>query len=303
MKTTFAALALAVSPVLAFAQGAQGIAADPAYVKQVEDWRKKAEEGLRRDNGWLTLAGRYPLKPGENRFGTAPTNDIVFPPGLGPAGMGSLYVEPGKVTLKLVPGLKGVNNGLELTEKEMGTNPENRDWVQVGRASFHIIERDGRYILRLADKESQVRKNFQGRVWYPVNDNYRVWATYKPYDPIHKVKIVNVIDEVSDEPVPGYVEFDVGGRAHRLDVIGDDSDGLFFVFRDPTAGDTTYGSGRFLHVSPKPKAGERFQMDLNRAYNPPCAFSEFTTCPLPPKQNILNVRIEAGEKYPPKRAG
>ena len=224
MKTTLAALALVVTPALALAQAtapAQGIAADPAYVKQVEDWRKKAEEGLRRDNGWLTLAGRYPLKPGENRFGTAPTNDLVFPPGLGPAGMGSLYVEPGKVTLKLVPGLKGVNNGLELTEKEMGTNPENRDWVQVGRASFHIIERDGRYILRLADKESQVRKNFQGRVWYPVNDNYRVWATYKPYDPVHKVKIVNVIDEVSDESThPGTGSLHPARMRHDLfDVV------------------------------------------------------------------------------------
>jgi uncharacterized protein len=296
MRTAFAfALALAATPVLA--------QSDPAYVKQVQDWRKKAEESLRRDNGWLTLAGRFPLKQGENTFGTAPTNDIVFPKGLGPAGMGSFIVEPGRVTLKLVPGLKGVNNGLELTEKEMGTDPQNRDWVQVGRASFHVIEREGRYILRLADKESEVRRKFQSRVWYGVDDNYRVWATYTPYEPVRKVKIVNVIDEVSDEPVPGFVQFEISGRPYKLDVIGDDDDGLFFVFRDPTAGDTTYGSGRFLHVTPKPRPGERFQLDLNRAYNPPCAFSEFTTCPLPPKQNILNVRIEAGEKYPPKRAG
>jgi uncharacterized protein (DUF1684 family) len=227
----------------------------------------------------------------------------VFPKGLGPAGMGSVYVEPGKVTVKLVPGLKMVNSGLEMTEKEMGTDPQNRDWVQIGRASFHIIEREGRYILRLADKESEVRKKFQGRVWYDVDDNYRVQAKFVPYDPVKKVKIVNIIDEVSDEPVPGYVQFDLHGRTYKLDVIGDDDEGLFFVFRDPTAGDTTYGSGRFLFVEGKPRANETFTLDLNRAYNPPCAFSEFTTCPLPPKQNILNVKIEAGEKYPPKRAG
>lgn len=303
MKTTLAT-ALLIAALPAFAQTpADPKAIDPAYVKQVQDWRKRAEESLRRDNGWLTLAGRYPLKMGENTFGTAPTNDIVFPKGLGPAGMGSVFVEPDRVTVKLVPGLKMVSGAMEMTEKEMGTDVENRDWVQIGRASFHIIRREDRYILRLADKESPVRKAFQGRVWYDVDDDYRVKATYVPYDPVRKVSIVNVIDEVSDEPVPGYVSFDLKGRPYKLDVIGDDKDGLFFVLKDPTAGDTTYGSGRFLYVTPKPKAGETFELDLNRTYNPPCAFSEYTTCPLPPKQNILNVRIEAGEKYPPKRAG
>jgi uncharacterized protein len=113
---------------------------------------------------------------------------------------------------------------------------------------------------------------------------------------------VNVIDEVSDEPSPGYVEFRLNGQVHRLDAVGDD-DGLFFVMRDATAGKTTYAPGRFLYVEKKPEPGETFMLDLNRVYNPPCAFSEYTTCPLPPKQNILKTRVEAGEKYPPKRAG
>jgi uncharacterized protein (DUF1684 family) len=276
--------------------------ADPAYRKSVEDWRARAEASLRRDNGWLTLAGRYVLKPGENTFGTGDRNDVVFPPGVGPAGMGSVFVEPGKVTVKLVEGLAMMNNGIEFTEREMGTQTDNRDWVQIGRASFHIIERDGRYILRLADKESDVRKKFGGRLWYDVDDRYRVQAKFVPYTPPRKISIVNVLDEVSDEPAPGYVEFEIDGRKYRLDAVGDD-DGLFFVFRDETAGKTTYPPGRFLHVEKKPKAGERFMLDLNRAYNPPCAFSEFTTCPLPPKQNILKVRIDAGEKYPPRKQG
>jgi len=276
--------------------------ADPAYRKAVEDWRVRAEQSLRRDNGWLTLAGRYPLKPGENTFGTGPRNDLVFPKGVGPAGMGSVFVEPGKVTVKTVEGLKMVKDGIEFTEREMGTKTDNRDWVQMGRASFHIIEREGRYILRLADKESEVRKKFGGRVWYDVSDRFRVPAVYVPYDPPRKISIVNVIDEVSDEPAPGYVEFEIDGRKYRLDAVGDD-DGLFFVFRDATAGETTYASGRFLYIEEKPKAGQRFMLDLNRAYNPPCAFSEFTTCPLPPKQNILKIRIDAGEKYPPLKKG
>ena len=112
---------------------------------------------------------------------------------------------------------------------------------------------------------------------------------------------MNVLDEVSDEPSPGYVEFKLDGKTQRLDVVGDD-DGLFMIFRDDTAGKTTYKPGRFLYVEKKPEPNKTFKLDLNRAYNPPCAFSEYTTCPLPPEQNILKVKVEAGEKFPPKRA-
>ena len=299
MKPLLALLAA----TLATAALAQGVAVDPAYRKNVEDWRKRAEEGLKRDRGWLTLSGRYVLKPGENRFGTAPTNDIVFPKGLGPAGMGSVWVEPGSVRVKLVEGFTMKAEDGDFTERVMRTDPEKRDWVRRGRAAFHIIERNGRYVLRLADNENEVRKNFGGRVWYEVDDNYRIPAKYVPYETPKKVAIVNVLDEVSDEPAPGYVEFLLNGRPYRLDAVGDD-EGLFFIFKDATAGDTTYGPGRFLYIEKKPQPGEKFTIDLNRAYNPPCAFSEYTTCPLPPKQNILPVRVEAGEKYPPlKKAG
>ena len=281
----------------------QAFAADPEHAKAVQAWRERAEQGLRRDNGWLTLAGRFPMKPGVNTFGTGEGNDIVFPRGLGPERMGTIAVEPGKVHVKLADGLTmTTKDGQAHTERDMGTRTDDRDWVQIGRASFHVIERDGRYILRLADKESEVRKNFGGRVWYDVKEGYLVKAKYVPYDPPRKIPIVNVLDEVSDEPAPGYVEFKVNGKTHRLDAVGDD-DGLFFVFRDATAGKGTYPPGRFLYVEKKPKPGETFMLDLNRAYNPPCAFSEFTTCPLPPKQNILKVKIEAGEKYPPRKNG
>ena len=292
----FLAAALAI-PGLACAQ-----AADPAYAKSVTDWRAKVEKSLRADNGWLTLAGRYVLKPGENTFGTGAANDIVFPKGVGPAGMGSVFVEPGRVTVKMVPGLKMRKDGIDYTERDMGTSTEKRDWVSVGRAAFHFIERDGKVILRLADNESEVRKKFGGRVWYEVNDNYRVQAKFVPYETGRKISIVNVLDEVSDEPVAGYVEFEIAGRGpYRLDAL-DDEGGLFIIFSDTTGGETTYKPGRFLYVEEKPLPNTRFTLDLNRAYNPPCAFSEFTTCPLPPKQNQLKVKIEAGEKYPPLKS-
>ena len=298
MKLACLALAAALAvPGLASAQ-----AADPAYAKSVTDWRAKVEKSLRADNGWLTLAGRYVLKPGENTFGSGPGNDIVLPKGVGSAGMGSVFVEPGRVTVKMVPGLKMRKDGIEYSERDMGTSVEKRDWVSVGTVAFHFIEVNGKTVMRLADNQSEVRRKFGGRVWYDVNDDYRVQAKFVPYEPGRKISIVNVLDEVSDEPVAGYVEFEIAGRGpYRLDALDDDG-GLFIIFSDATAGDTTYKPGRFLHVEEKPLPNTRFTLDLNRAYNPPCAFSEFTTCPLPPKQNILKVKVEAGEKYPPRRA-
>jgi uncharacterized protein len=293
-----AVCAVLLAPPLA----AQPVAVDPAYVKTVKDWRARAEQGLRRDDGWLTLAGRYVLKPGENTFGTGPTNDVVFPKGLGPAGMGSVWVKPGEVRVKLVEGFRMTADDGDFTERVMETSGERRDWVRRGRTAFHIIERDGRYVLRLADNQSEVRRKFGGRVWYDVDDNFHVQAKFVPYDPPRKIAIVNVLDEVSDEPSPGYVEFLLNGRPYRLDVVGQD-EGLFIIFRDGTAGEATYPPGRFLYVEKKPAPNTFFKLDFNRAYNPPCAFSEFTTCPLPPKQNILPVRVEAGERYPPKKAG
>ncbi len=302
MKTFLPAFAAIIAIAASGAAYAQAVALDPAYVKTVKDWRARAETGLRRDNGWLTLAGRYPLKQGENTFGTGPRNDVVLPQGLGPVGMGSVWIEPGTVTVKLVEGYRMKSWDGDFTERVLVTQGDNKDWVTNGRASFQVIERSGKYILRLADNQSEVRKAFGARVWYDVDDNYHVNAKFVPYDPPRKVAIVNVLDEISDEPSPGYVEFDVRGRPYKLDVVGDD-DGLFIIFKDQTAGESTYGSGRFLYVPERPAPGTIFKLDLNRAYNPPCAFSEFTTCPLPPKQNILNTRIEAGEKYPPLKKG
>ncbi len=292
-------------PVLALALAclaSAALAADPAYVQSVEAWRGRAEASLTKDNGWLTLAGRYVLKPGVNTFGTAKDNDVVFPPGLGAARMGTITVEPRRVFVKLAPGVTMTQEGIEMTDKVMNTDFGDRDWVSLGRASFYVLEHEGQYVLRLADRESEVRRHFGGRVWFPVDERYRVSARFVPYDPPRKIAIVNVIDEVSDEEAPGYAEFEIGGKTYRLDAIAED-EGLFFVFRDATAGKTTYGPGRFLSVEKRPAPGERFVLDFNRAFNPPCAFSEFTTCPLPPKQNVLAAAIEAGEKYPPRKRG
>ncbi len=276
-------------------------AGDPAYEAEILKWQAAREEKLRADNGWLTLAGRYPLKEGANTFGTGKNNDIIFPAtleGTGPVRLGTLLVDlkDKKVTLKLAEGVSMTSSGKSFTgERALGTATDKRDWVGLKRLSMHIIERDGKYILRLADNESAVRKNFAGCVWYAPDETYKVEAKFVPYPEEKQLSIINVLDEVSKQPCPGYAEFTLKGQTYKLDAIKE-GEGLFFVFRDKTAGDTTYSSGRFLDIEKQPAANETFTLDFNKAYNPPCAFSEYTTCPLPPKQNILNTRIEAGEK-------
>ncbi len=279
--------------------------ADAAYVKTVQDWRATVENGLKRDNGWLTLAGRFVMKPGVNSVGSAAGNDILLPKGVGPEKLGQVIIDGKMVVLKL-------NNGITMKGKEgefkgervLLTDSSNRDWVTLGRMSFHVIERKGTYVFRLADNESEVRKQFAGRAWYDVNENYKVTAKYVPYPPGRTIQIIDIIDEVHDSASPGYLEFQLNGQTLRLDAVANPDDKeLFIIMKDQTAGKGTYNSGRFMTVEwPESvrKDGGTVTVDFNKAYNPPCAFSEFTTCPLPPKQNQLKLKLEAGEKYAPK---
>jgi uncharacterized protein (DUF1684 family) len=289
--------------VVVFLDLPMALAAENApYAQEIQKWRATREEKLRADNGWLTLAGRYPLKPGPNTFGTGKNNDVIFPAslaGVGPERLGTLDVEPKakKVTLKVADGVSMTGGGKPFTgERVLGTRVDKRDWISLGPLSMHIIARAGKYVLRLADNESAVRKNFPGCVWYPPDEAYKVEAKFVPYPEGRTLSIVNIIGETSQQSCPGYAEFQLRGQTHRLDAIAENG-GLFFVFRDATAGDTTYAASRFIDIDKQPQDNASFTLDFNKAYNPPCAFSEYTTCPLPPKQNILKTRIEAGEKY------
>lgn len=275
-------------------------AADTDYQKELQSWRDAREKKLREENGWLSLAGRFTLKSGDNSFGTGKGNDVVFPTaliGTGPDHLGILQVdETGKrVKLRLAEGVTMVSNGKPFTgERDFDT--EKPDWVGIGRFRMHIIVREGKNILRLADNESLVRKNFPGCQWYRGNEDFRVEATFISYPVGKTIPIVNVLDQVSHQPCPGYAEFKLKGETYKLDAIAEGA-GLFFVFRDKTAGDTTYQPARFITVDLNPGNNGTFTLDFNKAYNPPCAISDFTTCPTAPDQNVLPIRIEAGEKY------
>lgn len=290
---------------LAVTVGGLATAVETSQDTELLTWRVERERTLRADNGWLTLAGRYALKPGANTFGTGKDNDVVFPPeleGVGPARLGTLHVDADakQVTLRLADGVEFTAGDKPFTgERALGTDKPDR--VGLGRFRMHVIVRDGKFVLRLADNESAVRKNFPGCVWYPADARFKVDATFVPYPAGRTMRVVNVLDQVSEEPSPGYAEFKLNGQSHKLDAIAEGG-GLFFVFKDQTAGDTTYPPARFLSVEKRPKDHGIFTLDFNRAYNPPCAVSDFTTCPTAPPQNVLPVRIEAGEKYVPRSA-
>lgn len=280
-------------------------AGENSHTQELSKWRADRERTLRSENGWLTLVGRYPLQEGVNSVGTGKENDVVFPEflkGVGPERIGNVVVDSERktVTLKLADGVAMNRAGQSFTGvTQLGTAVDKRDWVSLGRMSMHIIERNGRYFLRLADNASPLRLNFPGCKWYPPNEAFAVQAKFVRYPETKMLSIVNIIDEVSEQPCPGYAEFRLGGEVVRLDAI-QESEGLFFIFRDDTAGDTTYRAARFLDVDKIPEPNATFLLDFNKAYNPPCAFSQYTTCPLPPKQNVLKLRIEAGEMHQEK---
>jgi uncharacterized protein (DUF1684 family) len=168
----------------------------------------------------------------------------------------------------------------------------------LGPVTIQVIDRGGRKAIRMKDKDSARRRAFKGLRWYPVRESYRLAARWVPYATAKSIEIASVTGQVDAMPSPGYAEFELGGKTLRLEPVLEEPDApqLFFIFKDRTAPMETYGAGRFLYAE-RPTDGT-VELDFNKAYSPPCAFTPYATCPLPPKQNRLPVRIEAGELDP-----
>jgi uncharacterized protein (DUF1684 family) len=249
------------------------------YQSEIAEWRKNREAKLKADGGWLSVAGLFWLHEGANHFGTAPANDIVLPDG--PAQAGTFQLQGGKVSLAM-------------EGKSRVIAHDSDDVVHVGRLSLFVIQRGEKFGIRLKDPDSQYRREFHGIDYFPANEAYRVTANFVA-EP-RKIPILNVLGQTEQSECPGYAVFQLHGKEYRLYPIieepGDQQ--LFYILRDLTTGKETYGGGRFLY-SAMPENG-RVTLDFNKAYNPPCVFTPFATCPLPPKENHLPVRIEAGEK-------
>jgi uncharacterized protein len=275
-------------------------AATPAvsYEEGLEQWKAKRLANLKSEEGWLSLIGLFWFKEGENRFGSDPTNEIVLPDGKAPALAGTLRVAAGKVTLEAKPEAKITSKGqpvatLELQSDENGSPT----MLEMGSLSFHVVKRGERLGLRVKDRENPARAAFKGTDYYPAERKWVVDARFEPYDPPKQVPILNVLDMTTMETSPGVLAFEVDGRPYKLEALKEQgSEQFFIIFADQTSGKETYSAGRYLYADP-PSADGRVTLDFNRAYSPPCAFTKYATCPLPPRQNRLPVRVEAGERY------
>jgi len=267
-----------------------------AYQKEIEAWRQAREARLRSDDGWLTVAGLFWLKEGENQLGSDPGATVVLPAHSAPARAGILRVHKGKVTIEPAAGVAITLGGKPVGKMDLrGDVPGPPDVLVLGQSKFFVIERNGKLAIRMRDLQSPARKSFTGVRWFPIRKEYRVVGRFTPHPTPKKMTIPNVLGLVEEMISPGYVTFQLQGKELRLDPVYETpaQDELFFIFRDRTAGKETYGAGRFFYAD-KPKNGEVI-VDFNKAYTPPCAFTRFATCPLPPRQNQLSVRVEAGE--------
>jgi uncharacterized protein (DUF1684 family) len=268
--------------------------ADRAYRDEIRKWRADYEESLKRDNGWLTLAGLFWLKEGDNRFGAGPGNDLILPEGSTPEVAGTFVFHDGKTRLRLKEGVQAFLNGAPvLTDTALKPDSSgNPDRITLGHLSMIAIQRGTRHGIRLWDNQSAVRRDFKGTRWFPVKESYRITAKFISYPQPKTIPILNVLGDTEQNPSPGYAEFELDGKPCRLDPLLE-GDHLFFIFKDATSGRQTYPAGRFLYTS-LPKDGKVI-LDFNQAENPPCAFTAYATCPLPPRQNHLQVAVEAGE--------
>jgi len=301
MKTPFTTALLIVTLGLPFATGqAAAPAADTAWTKDLAQWRADGDKRLKAERGWLSIVTRDELTAGKYRIGAAPDNQIKLPKALAPAHLGVIEVGQDKARLVLAPGqtmrtVAKVDGGEEFTTRDLVTGATRVEWITSGRLSLQIVKReDGKIVVRAADRESPRRTNFAGRQWFEAKADHKVPARFVPHADGATIPIANVRGEISYEKVAGTLEFTLNGQKTTLDALDDDGN-LFIIFRDATSDSTTYPPGRFLYIA-KPKDGQ-WVVDLNRAYNPPCAFSAFTTCPLPPPQNWLKAPVAAGERY------
>lgn len=259
---------------------AMALSADISYTDSIREWQQQRDAGLRAEDGWLTLVGLFWLKPGDNTIGSGEANDFVLPKGSAPKHVGSLHLQGDTVTFTPAGGVP----------KRLNHDEDKPDVIRAGTISFLIIKRNGKFAVRAKDSASAVRKNFTGMKYFSVNPALHFDATFIPDS--KKIPILNVLGQTGMEESPGIVEFTYEGQRYRLRPIYEGKT-LFFLFKDPTNRSTTYQAGRMLNT-PLPANG-RVDLDFNHSYNPPCTFTPYATCPLPPKENTLPFPVEAGE--------
>jgi uncharacterized protein (DUF1684 family) len=266
------------------------------YQYEIDTWREGMDARLRADESWLTLAGLHWLEEGVNRVGSQPGLEVQLPPNASPASVGVFELHDGKVTFRGETQAGATADGQLVTSVVMQADTTGAPTrLRAGTVTMVIIERGGRRGVRVWNREHPARKRFAGRQWFRVDPRFRIEARFVPYDPPRPIRIASVLGDVEEALSPGEVAFELGGVGGLLVASEVDNEGLFFNFTDPTNGSSTYPGGRFLWTSP-PESGKVI-VDFNRAYNPPCAFTPYATCPIPIDENHLRQPIEAGERF------
>ncbi|MCI0695620.1 DUF1684 domain-containing protein [candidate division KSB1 bacterium] len=271
--------------------------AEAKYLGEIQAWHQQRIESLKSPTGWLNLAGLFWLEEGENTAGANSTNAIILPKDKAPDFIGSFILHDSIVMFQTRPGVNVTFNDSVVTAIVMHNDLQDHPTkLSFGPLSWTIIKRGERYGVRLRDYEHPAVKNFDGIETFPIDSTWRIEASFAPNNPPKVIAIQTVLNTINEEPSPGAVVFKINGKTYRLDATGKMADKeLFVIFADQTNGKETYGAGRYLYV-PTPDATGKTIIDFNKAYNPPCAFTAYATCPLPPEQNKLPIRITAGEK-------
>jgi uncharacterized protein (DUF1684 family) len=301
LSATFVLLVL-LSAVLA----APGWAQDAAWQHDIIAWRAQHAADLQKPDGWLSLSGLEWFEPGDTSFGSAADNKIHLPAG-GPEHLGVLRLEGATVTLRppsggfpqgfLIDGKPAQSQELRVDADSDKHNPR----MTTGTLDVYVVRRAERFALRIKDAKSAALAGFHGLKWYAPDAAYRVTAHWVPYSPQKSITLVTLIDTSYVQPVPGAAEFTLAGKNYRLEPVLEDPAvaKLFFILRDTTSNSTTYGACRFLYTGFPDKGLDKpgeLVLDFNHLENPPCAYTPYATCPLPPQGNRLPIPLPVGEQ-------
>jgi uncharacterized protein (DUF1684 family) len=280
--------------VLLLAPGILSAQSDAEYKKEIDEWHAKRISNLRSENGWLNVVGLHWLKEGINTFGSAKSNDIIFPKGKAEANMGTFTLNNGTVTMSAAEGVEFISEGKVFHSGNVYLEGTPSVILNHKSLRWFVIKRGERYAIRLRDFEAEALKEFHAIDRFPVDKKWRFESTYIPGTDKKTIAVTNVLGMTSEEAYGGTVSFTFEGKEYSLEATLEGTE-LFIVFADSTTGMETYGGGRFLYAT-IPASGNKLILDFNRAYNPPCAFTAFATCPVPMDSNKLKLRITAGEK-------
>jgi uncharacterized protein (DUF1684 family) len=268
-----------------------------SYRAETEAFRAERAAQIGAETGWAALTDlQWIDSPGTFTIGAAAGNAMVLHAPSAPANIGTLIVTPEAVTLHAAAGVAAQVDGRAVTQTVLVADAGPDGGVKIGGLTLGLIDREHRRAIRVWDRMSPTRRAFHGLQWFPIAERWRVEARFIEHRPAPVLEIQNIVGQIVEMSNPGAAVFNVGGKEYRLEALleGPAEEELFFMFRDGTSGKTTYGAGRYLYT-PLPKNG-RVTLDFNRAINPPCAFTTFATCPLPPAANRLSLAIEAGER-------